>query len=104
MPPTEFPLETDQPQIEVTLPVGSWELELVVVDSGGLESQPDRVTVASEVIPRPPVADAGTDVRATPFDDEETMTVNLDASGSRPFSGREIARYRWRVVSTSPDG
>ncbi len=42
---TRFPVETDQPRIEVTLPVGIHTLELVVVDSAGLRSEPDTVTI-----------------------------------------------------------
>ncbi len=42
---TKFPLTTESPQIEVTLPVGKNVLELVVEDSAGLRSEPDRVTI-----------------------------------------------------------
>jgi hypothetical protein len=42
---TRFPIETDQPTIEVILPVGTHILELVVEDSAGLRSAPDTVTI-----------------------------------------------------------
>ena len=42
---TRFPIETDQPVIEVTLPVGRHVLELVVEDSAGLRSAPDTVVI-----------------------------------------------------------
>ena len=42
---TRFPIETDQPVIEVTLPVGRHVLELVVEDSAGLRSAPDTVII-----------------------------------------------------------
>ena len=42
---TRFPIETDQPVIEVTLPVGRHILELVVEDSAGLRSAPDTVVI-----------------------------------------------------------
>lgn len=49
----DFPFETDNPQIEVALPVGTHVLELVVEDSAGLRSLPDTVviTVEREEIP-----------------------------------------------------
>ncbi len=42
---TRFPLETTEPKIEVTLPVGRHVLELVVEDSAGLRSAPDTVVI-----------------------------------------------------------
>jgi Bacterial Ig-like domain (group 2) len=42
---TKFPFETDQPEFEVTLPVGRHVLELVVEDSAGLRSAPDTVVI-----------------------------------------------------------
>jgi hypothetical protein len=47
---TRFPLETDQPVVEVTLPPGRHVLELVVEDSAGLRSEPDTVTITIENI------------------------------------------------------
>jgi hypothetical protein len=44
----DFPIETDQPQIEVTLPVGRHVLELVVEDSAGLRSAPSTVVITVE--------------------------------------------------------
>jgi hypothetical protein len=69
---TRFPLETDQPVVEVTLPPGHHVLELVVEDSAGLRSEPDTVTITIEnVLPEisgiaPAGARQGTEsVRAT---------------------------------------
>jgi len=42
---SDFPIETSEPKIEVTLPPGRHVFELVVVDSAGLKSLPDRVNV-----------------------------------------------------------
>lgn len=42
---TTFPIETTDPRIEVTLPVGRHVLELVVEDSAGLRSAPDQVII-----------------------------------------------------------
>jgi hypothetical protein len=47
----DFPIETDQPRIEVTLPVGRHVLELVVEDSAGLRSAPSTVVVTVEQSP-----------------------------------------------------
>ena len=53
---TKFPLTTDSPQIEVTLPVGENVLELVVEDSAGLRSEPDTVTITvREELPLPEI-------------------------------------------------
>lgn len=51
----DLPLETNNPRIDVTLPEGTHVLELVVTDSAGLESAPDRViiTVKRAEIPEP---------------------------------------------------
>lgn len=45
---TKFPIETDKPVIEVTLPVGRHVLELVVEDSAGLRSAPDTIVITVE--------------------------------------------------------
>jgi hypothetical protein len=44
----DFPISTEAPQIEVTLPVGTHVLELVVEDSAGLRSLPDTVVITVE--------------------------------------------------------
>ncbi len=44
----DFPIVTTEPEIDVTLPVGVHELELVVEDDAGLVSEPDRVTITVE--------------------------------------------------------
>lgn len=41
----DFPIETDQPQIDVSLPVGTHVLELIVEDSAGMKSAPSYVTI-----------------------------------------------------------
>jgi hypothetical protein len=47
---TRFPIETDQPIFDVTLPPGRHVLELVVEDSAGLRSGPDTVVITVENI------------------------------------------------------
>jgi len=44
----DFPVKTNRPRIDVTLPVGRHEFELVVVDSAGLRSAPDRIVIYVE--------------------------------------------------------
>jgi len=53
----DFPLEVNRPQIDVVLPEGEHVLELVVEDSAGLKSAPDKVkiTVKHEAFPEPKV-------------------------------------------------
>jgi acetolactate synthase small subunit len=41
----DFPIETEQPRIKVTLPPGRHHLQLVVEDSAGLMSDPDTVVI-----------------------------------------------------------
>jgi hypothetical protein len=41
----DFPIETEQPRIKVTLPPGRHHLQLVVEDSAGLTSDPDTVVI-----------------------------------------------------------
>ena len=45
MPLTKFPLDTDEPQIDVTLPVGTHVFKLTVIDDAGLRSQPETVVI-----------------------------------------------------------
>jgi hypothetical protein len=47
----DFPIETDLPQIEVTLPAGRHVLELVVEDSAGLQSAHSTVVITVEQAP-----------------------------------------------------
>jgi hypothetical protein len=51
----DFPLETNNPRIDVTLPVGTHVIELTVTDTAGLVSAPDRVTITvkREEMPEP---------------------------------------------------
>jgi hypothetical protein len=53
----DFPIEVNRPKIDVVLPEGTHVLELVVEDSAGLKSAPDRVviTVKREAFPEPKV-------------------------------------------------
>lgn len=48
MPLTKFPLDTDEPFIDVTLPVGAHVLKLTVIDDAGMRSQPDIVVIRVE--------------------------------------------------------
>jgi hypothetical protein len=51
----DFPIEVNKPKIDVTLPEGTHVFELVVEDSAGLKSAPDRVIiiVKREEVPEP---------------------------------------------------
>lgn len=53
----DFPIEVNNPKIDVTLPEGTHVFELVVEDSAGLKSNPDRViiTVKREEVPEPKI-------------------------------------------------
>ena len=45
MPLTKFPLDTDEPRIDVTLPVGTHVFKLTVIDDAGLRSEPETVVI-----------------------------------------------------------
>ena len=45
---TKFPFEWDKPEMQVTLPVGTHVLELVVKDSAGMTSDPVTIVVIVE--------------------------------------------------------
>ena len=48
MPLTKFPLDTDEPRIDVVLPVGTHKFKLTVVDDAGMRSQPDIIVIRVE--------------------------------------------------------
>lgn len=45
MPVTPFPQETDEPRLDVTLPVGTHVFKLTVIDNAGMRSQPATVVI-----------------------------------------------------------
>jgi hypothetical protein len=53
---TKFPLDTDQPKLDVTLPVGTHVLKLTVFDDAGLASRSDTVVVRVKPKSNPPDA------------------------------------------------
>ncbi len=72
---TQFPFETNQPIVQVTLPVGRHVLELVVEDSAGLVSAPDQVviTVQAQEAPKPTI----TGISATNGQQGATVAANI---------------------------
>jgi hypothetical protein len=54
----DFPIETSEPKIEVTLPPGRHTFELIVEDSAGLKSLPDTVIVVvnKQAVPPPAIS------------------------------------------------
>lgn len=105
MPATPFPFETDQPRVDVTLPVGTHVLELVVVDSAGIASEPDRVTVTVE---REQVA-ARID-RITPSSGDQGTTLKAEIRGAGlagatlvSFIGTQLPKVKAIVLDASQD-
>ncbi len=100
---TRFPIETDQPQIEVTLPPGTHTLELVVEDSAGLRSEPDTVTITvqeEQLLPEitgiePSNGTAGRSIRAA------ITGSNLQGATAVRFEGRGVSA---RVLSSAEPG
>ncbi len=81
----DFPLSIEEPRIEVSLPVGTHVLELVVEDSAGLRSLPDTVviTVEPEEIPAASITSVEplSALRGTTFDMTIRGTGFADATG-----------------------
>jgi len=82
---SDFPLSTEEPRIEVNLPVGTHVLELVVEDSAGLRSLPDTViiTVEPEEIPAAIISSIEplSALRGTTFDLTIRGTGLVEATG-----------------------
>lgn len=87
----DFPIEVNHPKIDVTLPVGTHVFELVVEDSAGLRSAPDRVTVVvqREATVKPEITSI------TPrFGLREGEKVDAVISGVGLLDATEIKFYR----------
>ena len=50
---TNFPFETDEPVVDVVLPLGIHTLKLVIEDDAGVKSPPDSVVVTIQPAPVP---------------------------------------------------
>jgi hypothetical protein len=80
----DFPIETDQAQIEVIFPVGRHVLELVVEDSAGLQSAPSTVVITVEQAP--PVID-----QIQPNSRQQGETVQAQISGENLLGISEVS-------------
>src|SRR5512143_1323532 len=90
---TQFPFETNQPQVQVTLPVGRHVLELVVEDSAGLKSAPDTVVITVESAQVPPPTITGIDTTAgNPGATVNAVITgtNLDGATAVTFDGAGV--------------
>jgi predicted flap endonuclease-1-like 5' DNA nuclease len=61
MPFTKFPLETDEPQIDVILPVGTHVFKLTVIDDAGMRSHPDIIVIRVEARNPPDISNVAPD-------------------------------------------
>jgi hypothetical protein len=61
MPFTPFPQNTDEPQLDVTLPVGTHVFKLTVTDDAGMRSQPDTVVIRVEARNPPSITNVAPD-------------------------------------------
>ena len=61
MPLTKFPMDTDEPQIDVVLPVGTHVFKLTVVDDAGMRSQPDIIVIRVEARNPPGITNVAPD-------------------------------------------
>ena len=115
---TAFPLTTDKAKVDVVLPVGRHVLELVVVDSAGLQSAPDTVviTVQRQEVPKPTIT------AIAPAQGQQGTTVAADITGTNltgasavTFAGQGITaaivsataagvRVNLTIAATAPAG
>ncbi|GAB6095362.1 hypothetical protein JCM14469_16140 [Desulfatiferula olefinivorans] len=91
----DFPFETDQPQIDVILPVGTHVLELVVEDSAGLRSLPDTVVVTVEREELPDAVITGID----PVTGYQGRTVSARISGTGLADADGVTFYTQQTVT-----
>ena len=61
MPFTKFPQETDEPRLDVTLPVGTHVFKLTVIDDAGMHSEPDIVVIRVEARNPPDITNVAPD-------------------------------------------
>jgi predicted flap endonuclease-1-like 5' DNA nuclease len=61
MPLTKFPQDTDEPRLDVTLPVGTHVFKLTVIDDAGMRSEPDIVVVRVEARNPPAITNVAPD-------------------------------------------
>jgi hypothetical protein len=95
---------TEEPRVEVTitrerpLALGRQRFRLIVVDSGGLRSQPDEIVVI--------VADqdAPTAVLRGPRITGFGLSFDLDGSASQDTGGGRIVQYVWTYLGPEQIG
>ncbi|MBX3255048.1 MAG: T9SS type A sorting domain-containing protein [Chitinophagaceae bacterium] len=87
---------TATPGVQFTQP-GTYVFRLTITDSNGLTASMDVVAevIAADVIPEPPVADAGDEMIVVTLPQREVM---LDGSASHVSVGT-IEKYEWKLVS-----
>ena len=61
MPLTKFPQDTDEPRLDVTLPVGTHVFKLTVIDDAGMRSEPDIVVIRVEARNPPDITNVAPD-------------------------------------------
>lgn len=81
---SELPKTTDQPVIEVTMPIGTHTLDLVVVDSDGLRSSPTTVTIT--VRQDPPVLNSINPTSGI----QDTTGIPVTISGQNLFGATAV--------------
>ena len=85
----------------VTLAVGQYRVQLKAHDSGGLESNMDKVFVVGTASASGAIAVISQPlsfVQANPALEKKT-TITLDAAGSRPSPGATLTQYIWVIIS-----
>jgi hypothetical protein len=100
----DFPIETSEPKVDVTLEEGRYVFELVVEDDAGLRSTPDRVviTVTREYVDEPIITGIA------PVWGRQGQTIEAVIHGRNLFHADEVKFWRGshedpRVMATIID-
>jgi len=78
---TKFPIETDQPKLDVELPVGVHVLKLTVFDDAGMASRTDTVVIRVQAEVKPDV------ITIVPTAGAQGSTVSATIFGKRKWFG-----------------
>lgn len=100
---TRFPFETDQPQVQVTLPPGRHVLQLVVEDSTGQRSAPAQVVVTIQQVQPSPTPDTHPAITGfRPADARPGSRIEFVIEGKN-LQGTEALRFLWAEVPRGGD-
>ncbi|MGD8594103.1 MAG: IPT/TIG domain-containing protein, partial [Gammaproteobacteria bacterium] len=99
---TTFPRETTEPQLEVTLEVGTHVLELVVEDSAGNLSEPDTVTITVVGLPTITSASPNTGVAGSQIAINGRNFLDVTSVSFGGVDTEATVESKTRIIATVP--